>query len=244
MTTIVKTALPDSSQSDEIKELVRACRLHDRTTLSFPLEQDMICFLAYEETRLCAVLSLLPFDEELWEGRAFTLPGFRRRGLFSMLLDEALLLAPQICFPADPGCADTAAVLKSMEAEFWYSEHMMERVLSEDQAVGFPSGVTLDFRRFPDTEAYACTARENGQVCGTFALYPHGSSAYLCELLVPETLRGQGCGTRLMRELFRVLAKRQVPSVSLQVSGDNEAALALYKKTGFRITETLSYYLF
>mgnify|MGYP005804173691 FL=1 len=38
--------------------------------------------------------------------------------------------------------------------------------------------------------------------------------------------------------------REESPAVLLQVSGDNAVALRLYEKTGFRITETLSYYLY
>ena len=45
---------------------------------------------------------------------------------------------------------------------------------------------------------------------------------------------------------FQVLKSLQenTSTVTLQVSGNNTVALNLYKKTGFRITETLSYYLY
>lgn len=56
--------------------------------------------------------------------------------------------------------------------------------------------------------------------------------------------RRQGCGTALLEQLAAVLKHSGVRRVILQVSGDNEASLALYKKQGFRITETLSYYLY
>ncbi|MDO5406694.1 MAG: GNAT family N-acetyltransferase [Eubacteriales bacterium] len=56
--------------------------------------------------------------------------------------------------------------------------------------------------------------------------------------------RRQGCGTALLEQLAAALKHSGVRRVILQVSGDNEAALALYKKQGFRITETLSYYLY
>jgi ribosomal protein S18 acetylase RimI-like enzyme len=48
----------------------------------------------------------------------------------------------------------------------------------------------------------------------------------------------------MLEKLFALLAAAGIKKVILQVSGDNAAALALYKKTGFRITETLSYYLY
>ena len=35
-----------------------------------------------------------------------------------------------------------------------------------------------------------------------------------------------------------------IRTLTLQVSGQNLGALALYKKTGFRIRDTLSYYLY
>ena len=40
------------------------------------------------------------------------------------------------------------------------------------------------------------------------------------------------------------LRNRNASSLFLHVSGENPAAVNLYKKTGFRITETLSYYLY
>jgi GNAT superfamily N-acetyltransferase len=61
---------------------------------------------------------------------------------------------------------------------------------------------------------------------------------------VDEAHRGQGHATCMLEKLFALLAAAGIKKVILQVSGDNDAALALYKKTGFRITETLSYYLY
>ena len=56
--------------------------------------------------------------------------------------------------------------------------------------------------------------------------------------------RGRGYGTSLLTRLLSSLRQAGICRVILQVSGDNKAALALYEKQGFRITETLSYYLY
>lgn len=56
--------------------------------------------------------------------------------------------------------------------------------------------------------------------------------------------RVKGYGKILMELLLARLCEAGVRRVILQVSGDNAPALALYKKTGFRVTETLSYYLY
>jgi ribosomal protein S18 acetylase RimI-like enzyme len=48
----------------------------------------------------------------------------------------------------------------------------------------------------------------------------------------------------MLEKLFALLAAAGIKKVILQVSGGNDSALALYKKAGFRITETLLYYLY
>lgn len=57
-------------------------------------------------------------------------------------------------------------------------------------------------------------------------------------------LRGKGLGTLLMDQLIRRLQKTRIRRLLLHVSGGNAPAAALYKKTGFRTTETLSYYMY
>ena len=44
--------------------------------------------------------------------------------------------------------------------------------------------------------------------------------------------------------LLPALASQGFQTALLQVAGDNMPAIALYKKTGFRITETLCCYLY
>ncbi len=57
-------------------------------------------------------------------------------------------------------------------------------------------------------------------------------------------LRGSGLGTLLIRQLIYCLQKTHIRRLLLHVSGSNAPAVALYKKTGFGITETLSYYMY
>lgn len=72
------------------------------------------------------------------------------------------------------------------------------------------------------------------------------SSSCVCvhHVEIIPSLRRQGLGTRMIRLLCSHLYHAGITRVILQVSGDNLSALSLYKKTGFRITETLSYYLY
>ena len=69
-------------------------------------------------------------------------------------------------------------------------------------------------------------------------------SACLFEVEIAEPFRGHGLGQAMIRQLQDLTPAIGISTLTLQVSGDNLPALRLYKKTGFHITETLSYYLY
>lgn len=100
-----------------------------------------------------------------------------------------------------------------------------------------------------------------------------GDSVCFCGFEIVEPLRGRGLGEKALRLTLSLLESPGVPDsaqknenahfglgghfcglrppclpqagrIFLHVSGDNRAAVSLYKKTGFRISETLSYYLY
>ena len=80
------------------------------------------------------------------------------------------------------------------------------------------------------------------EAVGTCRLLPSGpSSFYLYHVEIRRELRSKGWGQALLEALFEELPKGSL--LTLQVSSLNTPALALYKKTGFRITETLSYFI-
>lgn len=91
-----------------------------------------------------------------------------------------------------------------------------------------------------------CGSCQTSPVSGSADAVSSGSASCVClhHVEVLPQYRRQGCGTALMELLLARLARDGFRRVILQISGDNEAALSLYKKTGFRITETLSYYLY
>ena len=79
---------------------------------------------------------------------------------------------------------------------------------------------------------------------GSLNISLYGTHYYLYGFEIREGQRGQGLGTSLLIKVLSFLAEREPLPVTLQVSGSNGPALSLYKKTGFRITETLSRYLY
>lgn len=76
----------------------------------------------------------------------------------------------------------------------------------------------------------------------TCFLAPQGDSVYLYSLEVLPELRNKHLGTAFLSVLLPQLAQKGFKTIKLQVSSENLPAMALYKKTGFCITQTLSFY--
>lgn len=82
------------------------------------------------------------------------------------------------------------------------------------------------------------------EACVTCRLSLNGTGAYLYSLETVPSLRRRGLARCFLAQLIRHLKGKGIQRICLQVSGFNEPALHLYRKTGFRVTETLSYYLY
>ncbi len=223
---------------------------------------------------LSACLIVCQAQEDLWECYAFTHPSCRRKGYFSLLLEKLCSLAEKqeellgteidLVFLSDNKSQDGLAAARSLEMSLWYSEYQMELDLSVwNQNQQLPAGSLrpLDLRRQPIHEdsgntdgwiyyAVPCrtpaAASRSGSLpscIGTCRLIPYDDSRfYLYHVEIQEEQRFQGWGTSLLYSLLSQLPPKS--SVILQVSSSNEPALGLYKKAGFRVTETLSYYLY
>lgn len=257
---VADTRQLSESQIDEVQHLAGLCCRHDRISLSYPAAESGGArhWLVYDESgMLIAALGLVYYDDTLAECTPFTHPAFRRRGLFSRLLKLALENCEDcdILFPVSGNCPDTAAVLEALGAEPASREYQMETELAGAAAEKAGACTDAESRFFLDTAKHSedleqtvwrlfLTASPDVPwgTCRTSLIADSCVCLHHVEIL-PQ-FRRQGCGTALMKLLFSALQEKSIRRVILQVSGDNEAALALYKKTGFRITETLSYYLY
>lgn len=94
----------------------------------------------------------------------------------------------------------------------------------------------------PDCVQFKVSAWLGQEPAGSCSLCRMGDTAclYCFEILPP--LRGQGLGSLFLRALLSKAPDLGIASLILQVSADNTPAMSLYKKTGFRVTETLSYW--
>lgn len=258
---IIKTDRLTDQQEKEIGHLIDECRSLHPIRTSFPFEDGSVFFLAYEEcvpsipVLVCTLALIMPqtdsFDETA-ECLAFTHPSFRKKGYFSAVFDEAGAEFEEISLliPVDGQDPAVVSVLEAIGAEYDSCEYKMELALSSPclNEAPAPSGRRLVCRSVngPDSSvsySFSPAADESRPiaVCRTASF---GANVCLYSFLVEEDYRGRGLGEEALLSVIEILRSRGNSVVFLHVSGDNNAAVNLYKKTGFRITETLSYYLY
>ena len=87
---------------------------------------------------------------------------------------------------------------------------------------------------FWEEAAYYLLALDAGEVIGYVGVWLLGEEGHITNVAVAPEMRGRGVGAALLAELMRIAVGRGVRSMTLEVRPSNEAALALYKKFGFR----------
>ena len=82
--------------------------------------------------------------------------------------------------------------------------------------------------------AYYLLALDDGEIIGYVGVWLLGEEGHITNVAVAPEMRRRGVGAALLAELMRIAVGRSVRSMTLEVRPSNEAALALYKKFGFR----------
>lgn len=246
---ITVTSNLNPARKSEIQYIVDASRQKESITLSFPFEEADLYVCLSEGGRILSAAAFTEEAENTYECAAFTHPDARDRGFFSAVLEAGLQALPEdaeLFFYVEEGCRDAENVLYTIGAEHLSDEYMME--LSPDSEGSL----------FPDPFLSPPTSDlkvESADCCGTETLFfsdPFGSVCisvfdshyYLYGFEIKESERHRGHGKELLFKVLSRLSSKAVLPVTLHVSGDNSPALSLYKKTGFRITEILSCYLY
>jgi ribosomal-protein-alanine N-acetyltransferase len=84
--------------------------------------------------------------------------------------------------------------------------------------------------------ALALVAFEGGRAQGFILCQIVGDEAEILTFCVHPAARGRGIGTDLLNAVLAAAKQQKAHRIFLEVAVDNAAALALYNKTGFRIT--------
>ena len=254
MKLIYTKTLTDVQQRD-LLALNETCKKHDRISLSFPMEQDCALYLLYDEGFLLSALCSFFNEDGDCQCYAFTLPEKRKQGHFTRLLKE-LLKKYQNCdliFPAEEKCKDALLALQAVGADFLYKEYVMELNFEDFEKAGSvqakPVSDGLSVISVPSEFAGSDVFwfKRKNKIIGSCFLNTENKNPCLYSFEIEKTLRGLGLGRAcllLFLETFFRMPENREKRLLLQVSGDNEAAVKLYQKTGFQIRESLSFYIY
>ncbi|HEV2196982.1 MAG TPA: N-acetyltransferase [Candidatus Acidoferrum sp.] len=128
-----------------------------------------------------------------------------------------------------------------------YDPHDFAALHRLDQTC-FPAGISYSkttLRYFLTVPSADCTvAEDGGHIVGFILSEENPPLAHIITLDVEAKYRRQGAGTALLEAQETNLASRGVRSILLETAMDNEAAVAFWKRHGYRIEATLKrYYL-
>jgi len=82
----------------------------------------------------------------------------------------------------------------------------------------------------------------NGEVVGYIIAIIHENACHVNSLAVREKWRRRGVGTELMNMALRDCRDRGAKRAVLEVAVDNDSAIRLYSKLGFRVKELIPGY--
>ena len=110
------------------------------------------------------------------------------------------------------------------------------------------NNLELSIASTPEEIPVQCVFLLDGEAVGSCFLDTQEHGAYFYGFEISEPLRNQGLGTAclslFLETYFAHPNAKRFKKLFLQVSGLNQPAIALYKKAGFQITESLSYYVY
>jgi ribosomal-protein-alanine N-acetyltransferase len=84
-----------------------------------------------------------------------------------------------------------------------------------------------------DTRHYL-VALDDNTVVGYAGLCDYPDEAFVQTIAVAEAVQGRGIGAQLLTALLDEAARRRQPRVALEVRADNDRAIGLYERFGFR----------
>jgi len=128
-----------------------------------------------------------------------------------------------------------------------YEPHDFAALHKLDQSC-FPAGISYSkttLRYFLTLPSADCTvAEDNSRIAGFILSEENPPLAHIITLDIDAQHRRHGVGTMLLETQEANLAARGVRSILLETAIDNEAAVAFWKRRGYRIEATLKrYYL-
>lgn len=218
-------------------------------------------FLYYEDEKLVAYLGILAFGDSA-EISGMVHPAYRRRGIFSTLLNEAgktlkernvkdvLLLVDEKSKSGKVFIEKVGGTYKNSEFEMTYRSipliHIQEVELTRAKAEDIDSVMEIDQaclgQKYDSVIENTYIERVDNLVVGKGRLQLIEGEGGIFGLGILPEHQGKGYGKALLENSIKTLEDMGAKRVFLQVVTENENALGLYLKTGFEVDYQMNYY--
>ncbi len=226
------------------------------------MDKEGVGALAFKKNaRLVGFIFFYSFDKEEVEASLFADPDDDWKDVGSALLEamreesrrrgyERLLVMNDRRFPSG------AQMIMERGGKPAFSEHRMEAddvristshhidlcLVGNDDAslIAVEQACHGRFYSKPDQRRYL--AIHEGEVIGKIDVLAEGSTADLTGFCVIPEQRGRGYGKAILQTIIRTMRAEGMDRIILDVQTDNDIALSLYLKSGFRKDFTLDYY--
>lgn len=230
-------------------------------------------FFYYEKNELVGYLALYTFGKKM-ELCGMVHPKNRRMGIFSNLFQQALTAirtADNLLINAPAKSIAAKGFLQSIPCNYSFSEYQMKWEEKELKLTNkkvtllkateehLPLIIQLDKECFSmvEQDAIALNKRilEDGtqptymiqylnKLIGKIRIQREPSESYFYGFAVSPEFQGRGIGRNALMQAVLYEWKNGVYNIFLEVATENEQALALYTKCGFKTYETQDYYDF
>lgn len=165
---IVKKQRLTEAEMAEVTALVALCKMHDGIDLTLLLEMirdrtdnDTNDFLYYDDGRIVGALALDSFGTEEKEMTGLVHPDYRRKGIFTALVNEVNVDAKargiqQLIFVCDRFSRSGKAFIEAVGAHYDFSEHRMLLVdFKERDPNSYKEHITLRLATTADADTLA-----------------------------------------------------------------------------------------
>lgn len=275
----------NEEEHKKIKALEDICINEDKVNLKLELEyrtqiykdykkspNDINEFLYYINDKLVGYLGISSFDRNIAEINGMVHPGFRRRGIFTKIVEMAIEECKRrnfgnILLLCDDKSISATEFIKNMKSIYSFSECRMEcinwDVYNINKSISLIKaknenadeienlnniffGVNGSELILPEDEEknniITYLIQLNNKVIGKIKVSKELDSAFISGFGIIPEFRHKGYGREALTEVLNTIKKRGINKAALDVEIKNKNALHLYKSCGFKEESTMNYY--
>lgn len=232
------------SDREKINNLIDICNKFDNTKINIDLDDnESIFFISYSENEICALSVLYKINDSCFDASFITHPEYRRQGLFKDLLNyvkdylSSSDITPNLSFMVDINNNTAKLIMEKIGANYISTDYMMSYNVNSIKNFNI-SNIELK-----NIDSGHCLIYSNKTKVGYFNISYFGNVAYFYHLKIFKKYRNNHYAINAIKLLISCLKKKNIYSISLQVSKSNIPAYNLYKKIGFIVDSGVDNYI-